>query len=291
LARSGPGLSDQDVLLGFGLVATFCAVVIVTAAALNLDRDNLRAIAVVIGVTAVVDLGLLVLPRRRFTSRMLLCFPSLLVVGQLALALFVDRGVADNYTGFLTLAFVYVGLTQPRAMGPVFALVAAPCWVFVRWPWTAGVGIRLCLTIVIWLVLSDVLSVRAARAHERTKKLIAQANTDVLTGLGSRLLLSDRIEQLATKPERVGSALLFIDLDGFKVINDTYGHAAGDELLIAVAERLRTILREGDLAVRLGGDEFVALLEGSDLDRQRRSPAGCLPVWPGRSRLAGAEWQ
>ncbi|HVS69517.1 MAG TPA: EAL domain-containing protein [Mycobacteriales bacterium] len=92
------------------------------------------------------------------------------------------------------------------------------------------------------------------------------AHTDPLTGLANRLSLADRIElavdSLATASP--GIALLMLDLDGFKAVNDTYGHAIGDELLMMVARRLRGSLRPSDLVARLGGDEFAVLLERVD---------------------------
>ena len=92
------------------------------------------------------------------------------------------------------------------------------------------------------------------------------AHTDPLTGLANRLLLAERIE-LAVDGLEVSSpgiALLMLDLDGFKAVNDTYGHAIGDELLMMVARRLRGSLRPADLVARLGGDEFAVLLERVD---------------------------
>ncbi|HWC33856.1 MAG TPA: EAL domain-containing protein [Mycobacteriales bacterium] len=92
------------------------------------------------------------------------------------------------------------------------------------------------------------------------------AHTDPLTGLANRLSLADRIdvavEGLASSSP--GIALLMLDLDGFKAVNDTYGHAIGDELLMMVARRLRGSLRPSDLVARLGGDEFAVLLERVD---------------------------
>ncbi|MGN6474618.1 MAG: putative bifunctional diguanylate cyclase/phosphodiesterase [Mycobacteriales bacterium] len=92
------------------------------------------------------------------------------------------------------------------------------------------------------------------------------AHTDPLTGLANRLSLVDRVEiavdGLATSTP--GIALLMLDLDGFKAVNDTYGHAIGDELLMMVARRLRGSLRPSDLVARLGGDEFAVLLERVD---------------------------
>jgi len=264
VARAELGPRRQDVLLGVGLVGTFSLLVLVSSLALGLDDATLRTTAGVAGGTATVDLALLQLPWRRAAGWLLIVFPVLLVSSEVTLAM-VTKGVAVNYTAFFTLAFLYIGLTQPRGTGPGFALLAIPGWVVIQHGWSVGVVIRLLLTLAIWLVLSDVLAVRTARGRATTKRLIAQANTDILTGLASRLLLSDRIEHLGTDADAARSCLLFIDLDGFKTVNDTYGHAAGDELLIAIAQRVRTTLREGDLAARLGGDEFAVLLSDRDI--------------------------
>ena len=89
-----------------------------------------------------------------------------------------------------------------------------------------------------------------------------QAHHDVLTGLANRGLLREILDQQIALCERTGANLtiLYMDLDGFKAVNDQYGHTIGDELLLAVAIRLRQGIRASDVAARLGGDEFAALL-------------------------------
>jgi diguanylate cyclase (GGDEF)-like protein/PAS domain S-box-containing protein len=95
------------------------------------------------------------------------------------------------------------------------------------------------------------------------EQLSYQAFHDLLTGLPNRALFMDRLERALTRAHRRGTkvAVLFTDLDNFKVINDSLGHKAGDQLLVAVAERLKTCLRPEDTAARLGGDEFTILIE------------------------------
>jgi diguanylate cyclase (GGDEF)-like protein len=94
------------------------------------------------------------------------------------------------------------------------------------------------------------------------QKLKEQAVTDELTRLPNRRLLSDRLGQSVAMAKRDGSkvAVLYLDLDGFKLVNDSLGHATGDALLIEVAERLRSQVREADTLARIGGDEFAIVL-------------------------------
>jgi diguanylate cyclase (GGDEF)-like protein/PAS domain S-box-containing protein len=96
------------------------------------------------------------------------------------------------------------------------------------------------------------------------ERLEHQATHDVLTGLPNRSLLDDRILQATAHASRSGTlaALLFLDLDQFKFVNDSLGHDVGDRLLVAVAERLGRAMRQGDTVARLGGDEFVIVLCG-----------------------------
>jgi diguanylate cyclase (GGDEF)-like protein len=113
-----------------------------------------------------------------------------------------------------------------------------------------------------------VLGTGRARARslvrDKTAELRHQALHDGLTGLPNRALITDRVEQLLARSRRSGTqgAVLFIDIDEFKNINDTLGHAAGDQLLQTVAARLTTALRAVDTVGRLGGDEFIVLIDG-----------------------------
>ena len=98
--------------------------------------------------------------------------------------------------------------------------------------------------------------------REHQKQLEHMAHFDALTNLPNRLLLMDRLRQGLVQAERRATtlAIVYLDLDGFKAVNDQHGHEAGDQLLIAIADRMKQALREGDTLARLGGDEFVAVL-------------------------------
>jgi diguanylate cyclase (GGDEF)-like protein len=100
----------------------------------------------------------------------------------------------------------------------------------------------------------------ASEASDRFRRATMH---DSLTGLPNRVLLSERIEHVAARASRSHStaAILYLDLDLFKQINDTHGHHAGDEVLVAVASRLSDLLRPGDTLARISGDEFVILCE------------------------------
>ena len=94
-----------------------------------------------------------------------------------------------------------------------------------------------------------------------------QAFTDALTGLGNRAMLLDRLQHELVRADRRGGdrmvTVLFLDLDGFKLVNDSLGHLLGDQLLVAVGERVRRCARKDDICARLGGDEFAVLLTGA----------------------------
>ena len=98
-----------------------------------------------------------------------------------------------------------------------------------------------------------------------TTSLGEQAVRDPLTGLANRALLEERLRSVLARDQRTGesTAVMFLDLDGFKAVNDDYGHAVGDEVLRGVAERLLRVVRPSDTVARLGGDEFVVLAESA----------------------------
>lgn len=119
---------------------------------------------------------------------------------------------------------------------------------------------------------------------EHEKQLEYIAHYDALTSLPNRVLFADRLRQAMAQTERRKKelAVVYLDLDGFKVINDQYGHHVGDELLVIIAGRMEEALRQGDTISRLGGDEFVAVL--SDLKSQEE----CTPILE-RLLLASSE--
>ncbi len=159
-------------------------------------------------------------------------------------------------------------------------------------------GITLACGVVLLLaLLTSQYDARVRRHARRMEVSLQQANADLqaaneelrqrafidpLTGLANRLLFEDRLNHAVARLDRVkGSvssrnaekvAVLFIDLDGFKPVNDTYGHGAGDEVLKEVARRLNLEMRDSDTAARVGGDEFLLLIEAAG------GPADCMAL-------------
>lgn len=168
-------------------------------------------------------------------------------------------------------------------LGGQLAFFAAVCsTVLVNWGWldapfllANGLQIGVALEM---LVFAMALSERVALLQQQqmalrieTEQWARVATTDPLTGLLNRHGLSLKAQQILSQPGR--HALMLIDLDRFKPINDTYGHEAGDKVLVELGHRMRTLVREQDVVARLGGDEFVVLLAQSSAHAEQEALA------------------
>lgn len=139
--------------------------------------------------------------------------------------------------------------------------------------------------------LTQRLELEAKLRRERAE-LKRLARRDALTGLPNRLVFDERLEQAAAQAERGarGLAVMFLDLDNFKYINDTHGYALGDALLRAVAARIASNLRAGDTLARWGGDEFLLLLDAQDgVDEVTRAANRVLELFRRPFELSGLE--
>mgnify|MGYP001038514659 FL=1 len=144
--------------------------------------------------------------------------------------------------------------------------------------------LRLFAKLIAQQVERELLFIKLKRANA---ELAAYASTDTLTGLPNRRTLIDALRRLLAQCEREGRSTLvgFIDMDGFKKINDTHGHDVGDEFLSAMAGRLSASLRASDVLARFGGDEFVVIGAGPTFDESPRTAARALADRLGESTI------
>ncbi|KAF1052440.1 MAG: putative signaling protein [Stenotrophomonas maltophilia] len=178
------------------------------------------------------------------------------------------RGGASLVMGVAIVGMHYTGMAAARfPAGSVCGALANG----LSHEWLAPALIVATLAVIGIALLTSLLDARVETRTAHLTDSLTQANQelthlalhDTLTRLPNRLLLEDRIEQMIAKVQRQGGcfALLFIDLDGFKPVNDAFGHHVGDQLLRAVAQRLRDSQRSDDSVARIGGDEFVVLAQ------------------------------
>jgi diguanylate cyclase (GGDEF)-like protein len=159
----------------------------------------------------------------------------------------------NGWTVLASGARVGSGIFEDRTALSVLVGGALICWMLALLVLVLATGRKRALALVL----------------EKTRELSHQALHDALTGLPNRALVLDRAERTIARAARqpgLSAGALFIDVDGFKHVNDNLGHAAGDQLLKTVGERLQKAVRPQDTVGRLGGDEFVVLVEASDQD-------------------------
>jgi diguanylate cyclase (GGDEF)-like protein len=194
------------------------------------------------------------LPWHRMHRRWVLLYPLaaftlLAAVGVMAPA------AGPGYLSMFTLWFLYIGVTQKAGTSWLVAPFGALAWIVISWPIDEQRVVRLCLVLLVWGVLGDVLAMRARQVDERTHDLSQQAETDALTGLANRRALQRELDAMTA-----GDIVVVLDIDHFKRVNDTRGHDGGDRVLVDLAGALSSVIRAGDVVARLGGEEFVLLL-------------------------------
>lgn len=183
--------------------------------------------------------------------------PLLIAFAVLALTPQDDGGAGDEALDWAQLVWPYLGFLS------ILVLCAAHVLLGFSLP---GVVVWLSVTMVVLVAVRQIVAMVAARQltrrlYEAQRRLAHQVNHDVLTGLPNRLLFGQRLEAAMRDGRFV---LIFVDVDDFKEVNDQFGHAAGDELLRAVGERLRGCVGTSDTLARIGGDEFAVLIENDD---------------------------
>ncbi len=235
----------------------------------RMDHVDARALRLTGMLAALTALIVLFLPWQRYFR----VVASSLVVGTLAFLVASDHfnhysrteSALAVYPVFFILLIAWTGLTQPKGAATIAAGVSAPAlyWILASGG-RSSVGWQcVIVTIPVAAVLGEVLSWTSHRARTMTTIEMQRRLHDSLTGLANRTMLSIRLDNALARVRRGSGALalLYVDLDHFKYVNDTLGHNAGDDVLVEAAARLRSSAREADTVARIGGDEFVILCE------------------------------
>jgi diguanylate cyclase (GGDEF)-like protein len=245
---------------GAGLVLVLIPATMVPATAWLFpvgSGDYVQACGVAAGMAIVALLSARIL-RGSGVRTALAVFPLIVFLGVGSLGE-INSVLGGSYGGFFILAFIYVGQRLPR--GSTWRLIgpATILWLIGNGAFTgaatAPLDVRLPIAMCLWLVVGELLSAQARSTTRSAALLKRQADLDPLTDLYNRRALPS---VFATA--KCGDAVVLIDLDHFKAINDQHGHAQGDRVLIEFAGVLTSSVREQDLVVRYGGEEFMLFL-------------------------------
>jgi diguanylate cyclase (GGDEF)-like protein len=218
----------------------------------------IRLLAAGMGLTMAGDLGFSLLPRVTSELNVDRVNALLLIANALIAAAVRHPARHELLTGLPRTAET---VHPARSVFLALALLTAPLMAISHNELEVGQQVVLLIGTVVTVVLSVARFTGAVREQVRVQRLLAyQAAHDALTGLANRRTLIDHLD---TRP-RPGTVLLYMDLDRFKEVNDRYGHAAGDAVLVEVAVRLQREVRAEDVVARLGGDEFAVLCRRLD---------------------------
>jgi diguanylate cyclase (GGDEF)-like protein len=250
------------------LVATAALLV----ASLWLSRRGRTNAAAALGVgTLTVSMSYLVWHNLGLRDEAVLAYPGVLIVA----SMFVTRRF---YLAILALIVGVLCAVMLANLGGWHAAPAPPADIYTL---LLVLAILLTTAYYVWLVASDLrlamahLATENERIRESHARIDVLAHHDSVTGLPNRVLARDRFEQAVALAQRSGHrvALVFVDLDDFKTVNDSQGHASGDLLLAQVAERLARVVRASDTVSRQGGDEFLIVLGGLGDDQAASTTA------------------
>jgi diguanylate cyclase (GGDEF)-like protein len=246
--------NEQAAKLGVLVVAASSLVVGATVWFLSTTPPD-RMVALAVAAAALfLSVALSRVAWRRLPAHALLLFPALGIAATTCVALSTS-GISPAYMGFFTVAVFYIASTQSERLTLLAVPVLLPFWLVCQGGLSDEVGVKMLITVCIWGLIGHGIARKKASDEVRVKGLLHAAATDPLTGLASRGELVHVLDRTD-----VGDAVVLIDLDGFKAINDSKGHQVGDDILAAFGHSVRCVLRSTDIALRYGGDEIMLVL-------------------------------
>jgi diguanylate cyclase len=280
---------SEAVRLGRGLLIVTGLVVSAAMPWLHPSEHDLTVVLVVSAAMSSLLVVSLFAPWPRWSDRPTIAFPIAVMIALACVGFFTRREIGTCFTGLFVLCFAYLGVCE-RPHTALFVLpVALPTYVLSIRTLDTSVAIRLIVTAAVWALLAELLSDLMRRQHLVAEILEAASRTDELTRLGNRRDLDSRLLRA-----RVGDTLVMCDLDHFKALNDSLGHAAGDVVLRDFGSVLLGCLRGDDYAARYGGEEFVLILSETDgvqsLDVLNRLRRRWSDIHPEITFSAGYAW-